>query len=204
MRLSPRLLATGIAFTLSCFAQRHEIGLTLGAISGTERNGNMGSLNFGTGTALQANYGYRFWQNGRIALFSEIHLLANPQRQIESRTATATRDVASLFITPGLRVKFMPKRHFSPYLAVGGGYATFQQSLTTLDALPHGAPRDLHRGVLDFGGGADFRVFKWLAVRAEFRDFYTGSPAFNIATPGGQHNLVAGGGFVLKFGSSQD
>ena len=58
--------------------------------------------------------------------------------------------------------------------------------------------------VLDFGGGAEFRVFKWFARRAEVRDFYAGSPAFNIPTPGGQHNLVAGEGFVLKLGSSED
>ena len=31
------------------------------------------------------------------------------------------------------------------------------------------------------------------------RDFYTGSPSVNLTLSGGQHNVVAGGGFVLRF-----
>jgi hypothetical protein len=39
-----------------------------------------------------------------------------------------------------------------------------------------------------------------LALRLEARDFYSGSPSFNVAgISGGQHNQVAGGGFVLRF-----
>jgi opacity protein-like surface antigen len=203
MRL-PRLLTAAIVFSVSCPAQKHEIGLTLGGIDGTAQQTASGAVNLGAGTALQANYGYRFWHSDNLALFAEIHMLANPQRQVESTVGTATRDVASLCITPGLRLKFMPKRRVSPYLAAGGGYADFEQSLTTLGARPNDAPRNISRGVIDFGGGADFAVFKWLALRAEFRDFYSGSPGFNIPTPGGQHSLVAGGGFVLKLGSSED
>jgi opacity protein-like surface antigen len=185
------------------FAQQHEIGLTLGAITGTQRSREKGALHFGSGTALQANYGYRFWHGRRVALLGEVHFLANPQRKIESASITATRDVASLFITPGIRIKFAPMARVSPYVVGGGGYADFEQSLTTVDVRPNPAPRYTHRGVLDFGAGADFSVSRWLAFRAEFRDFYSGSPNFNIPTPGGQHNLVAGGGFVLKLGRSE-
>ncbi len=62
------------------------------------------------------------------------------------------------------------------------------------------APRFLHRGALDFGGGADVRFWRFIALRGEIRDFFTGSPAYNaLSITGGQHNVVAGGGFVLRF-----
>jgi hypothetical protein len=39
-----------------------------------------------------------------------------------------------------------------------------------------------------------------LTLRAEIRDFYGGSPAYNTrAISGGQHKVVAGGGLVLRF-----
>jgi hypothetical protein len=49
----------------------------------------------------------------------------------------------------------------------------------------------------------DVRVWRWIALRGEIRDFYAGSPSYNLpGLGGGQHNLVAGGGFVLRFRSS--
>ena len=47
------------------------------------------------------------------------------------------------------------------------------------------------------------RAWKFIGLRAEIRDFYTGSPAYNSAIRGGQHNVVAGGGIVLKFGGRE-
>ena len=54
---------------------------------------------------------------------------------------------------------------------------------------------------MDFGGGVGTRLWRWIGLRFEIRDFYTGSPAYNLPNlGGGQHNVVAGGGFVLKWG----
>jgi hypothetical protein len=45
------------------------------------------------------------------------------------------------------------------------------------------------------------KLWRWIGARGEIRDFYTGSPAYNLpGITGGQHNVVAGGGFVLKWG----
>ncbi|HSB13875.1 MAG TPA: outer membrane beta-barrel protein [Bryobacteraceae bacterium] len=185
-------------------AQRHEIGLTLGAISGADRNTSSGQLGLGTGVALQANYGYRIFASRHAALFAEVHFLANPLRDITSMDGRASRDVATLYVLPGLRIKFLPARSFSPYVAVGGGYALYEQSLTQIDGSPNPAPRNTHRGALGFGGGADFPVWRFVGGRIEIRDFYTGNPSFNIpVSGGGQHNVVAGGGVVLRLGSSE-
>ena len=199
---------TRFSFPLTVFllggpvlAQQHEIGLTLGGVFGSSRRAPSGSLDLRRGVALQANYGYRIWGSGEspAALYIEGHFLSSPLRDIKTANTGATRDFATLYVAPGLRVKFAPSSRVSPYVAAGGGYALYEQSTTTIGGGVNAAPRHIHRGAFHFGGGVDYRVLPWLAFRGEVRDFYTGSPAFGAPVAGGQHNVVASGGFVLRF-----
>ena len=97
-------------------------------------------------------------------------------------------------------MKLRPASRISPYAVVGGGYADYEQSLTRIDGWPNNAPRELARGVFDFGAGVDVRVWRFVALRGEARDLYTGSPNNNVASiSGGQHNIVTTGAFVLKW-----
>lgn len=196
------LVAAGLVGQ-GALAQRHEVGLTLGAVTSSSRNSPAGRLELGSGVALQANYGYRFLENRKAALTGEVHFLANPLRDISSANGMATRDVATLFVLPGVRVKFRPAARFSPYAAAGAGYALYEQSLSRLDGSMNPAPRFTHRGAIGFGGGADFKLWRFISGRFEIRDFYTGNPSFNAPVSGGQHNLVAGGGIVLGFGGGE-
>jgi Outer membrane protein beta-barrel domain len=185
-------------------AEKHEIGLTLGRISGPTRASSAGEVSLDPGIALQANYGYRFLMRRSFALSAEVHFLANGQREIRSPNLAATRDIATLYVTPGLRVKFAPRSRIAPYVAAGGGYALYEQSLFRLDEAPNPAPRFTHRKAFMFGGGVDVPVWRWLGVRLEARDFYTGNPSFNAPIrSNGQHNVVVGGGFVLSFGGRE-
>ena len=196
------MCGAGILFTAS--AQQHELGLTMGGILSQQRGALPAKLDLGSGLALQANYGYRVLQGRSAALYVETHFLANGLRAIRSANLSATRDVATIFVAPGLRIKFLPGRAFSPYVAAGGGYALYEQSLTTLAGRPNSAPRFTNRGVFDFGGGVDTRLWRFIGLRAEIRDFYSGNPSFNAVLPtSGQHNVVASGGFVLRFGQHQ-
>ena len=86
----------------------------------------------------------------------------------------------------------------SPYIAAGGGYALYENSTTRLDGRPNEAPRTNSTGAFQFGGGVDVRLWRWLGLRFEARDFITGRPAYNVAVPGRQHNIVIGGGFVIS------
>jgi outer membrane protein with beta-barrel domain len=179
---------------------RHEVGLTLGGLLSTTRSAGSTRLDLGSGVALQANYGYRFFGGRTAGLYGEIHMLASPLRDVSSAVQTATRDVATLFVTPGVRLKFLPARAIAPYVAVGGGWADYQQSTTTLAGGANPAPRTVNHGVFDYGGGVDFKFWRFVGLRAEIRDFYAGAPAYNAAAISGrQHNVVAGGGLVLKF-----
>jgi len=199
------LAAAAFSFRIAAYAQnedsapRHEVGLTLGRLFSADRTSQAGKLTLESGTALQANYGLKLVEGRLAALYGEVHFLANPQRLVNAADRTATRDVATIFLTPGVRVKFRPHSAVSPYLAAGGGYAAYEQSLNRLDGQSNPAPRTTQRGVFDFGGGVDFTLWKWIGFRAEVRDFYAGSPGYNLpGVGGGQHNVVAGGGFVLR------
>ena len=192
------------AFAAACFAQedsapRNELAFGLGGIPALSRSDSP-SLDAGSGVAFQVNYGRRFFSNNEVALYGEINFLASPLRDVSSSVTTATRDFSSLYLTPGIRVKFKPASRVSPYAVVGGGYADYEQSTTRINGQPNSVSRELARGVFDFGAGVDVRVWRFVALRGEARDFYTGSPGYNVATiSGGQHNLTATGAFVLQW-----
>ena len=185
-------------------AQQHELGLTLGAITAGTKSAPGSSLDIGTGVAFQANYGYRLFGARKAALSGEVHFLASPLQDIATSNKTATHDFASLYVIPGIRLKFAPASRVSPYAAIGGGYALFEQSANRIDGRPNAAPHFINRAALAFGGGLDVRVWRFIATRYEIRDFYSGNPAFNTSVrESGLHNVVAGGGIVLRFGSME-
>jgi len=181
-------------------AQRHEAAFTLGRATSPARTLAAGKLDPQAGNALQAVYGIRVARPAGASLHFDLGVLSVPLRDIATANPQATKDFATLYVTPALRLKFLPSSRISPWVTGGGGYALYEQSVARTDGQPNSAPRLIHRGQVMFGGGVDVRMFRWLAVRGEVRDFYTGSPAFNIPQSGGQHNIVVGGGFVLRFG----
>jgi len=178
-------------------AHKNELAFGLGGIPSLTQSTNP-SLDAGSGVAFQVNYGRRFLNGHIVALYGELNFVASPLRNVGSSLATVTHDFASLYLTPGLRVKFRPESRFSPYAVIGGGYADYAQSLKRLDGSPNQASRELARGVFDFGAGVDFHVWRFIALRGEARDFYSGAPNYNVASiSGGQHNIVATGAIVL-------
>jgi hypothetical protein len=51
---------------------------------------------------------------------------------------------------------------------------------TRIDGRPNQVSPELARGVFDFGARVDVHLWRFLAIRGEARDFYTGSPNYNI------------------------
>jgi opacity protein-like surface antigen len=181
-------------------APKNELAFTLGGIPSLSRSTSQQSLDLGAGTAFGVNYARRFVSGKKVALYGEVNLLASPLRDVSSNIGSATKNFASLYVTPGVRLKFFPTSRISPYAVVGGGYGDYEQSTTLRDGQPNPASRQLARGVFDFGAGVDVHVWRWVALRGEARDFYTGAPAYNLASiSGGQHNVAISGGFVLRW-----
>ena len=171
---------------------RQELGLTLGRVLSDAR--------LGLGTAMQVDYGYRVATMGSTAVFVDVHFLANPQRKVSVAEPTATQDVAALFLTPGVRLKFLYESRVSPYVTAGGGLSVLEHSRTVFSGQPNPAPRTTKGAAFTYGAGVDVRIHRWLALRGEVRDFYAGSPVLNLRNvPGRQNTVVVSGGLVLQF-----
>lgn len=207
---SRKTLLTIIAcavFTLTAYTQdsKNEIGLLLGgtvtpALGTAAQNSR---VEIGSGFTFQATYARRLVDARAAGLYFEIPLLATPLQDVTSSNGLSPANYASLFITPGVRLKLAPEAAFSPWFSVGGGYARFDESALRLDGSPN-TSRGTNRGAIQFGGGVDLRtpvrILFPVGLRVEVRDLYSDKPNYNgVVDSGFQHNLVFSGGLVVHF-----
>src|SRR5258708_31096482 len=128
-------LATAI-ITMPLGAQSQERGanqeltFSLGGIPSQTRSfqGSAGTAQVSADRSYGINYGHRFLGANIAALYGEIEFVAIPNRALTAATATVPQNYASLYLTPGLRLKFLPGSRLSPWAAIGGGYGLYQQS----------------------------------------------------------------------------
>lgn len=183
--------------------QKNEVGLLLGALSTGSREIRLPTLStadINSGITYQASYGRRIVDGKVAALYGEVVFAATPLQEVRSTNTTIPRDYASLFLTPGLKIKFLPSWRVSPYVAAGGGYARFAESEFRTNDQPNTGQRGTNRGVFNYGGGVDIRVIRFLSLRGEVRDFVSGNPNFNSPfLSNRQHNVLTSGGIVLHF-----
>ena len=122
--------------------------------------------------------------------------------KLDQRPANVIPEYAYIFLTPHVRVKFHPDGAISPWLLLGGGYTRYTESRPpAVTAFKAGT----NTGALEFGGGIDtgaiHRFWKVpIGFRLEVRDFYAGTPNYNLPVSGNmQHNVVFTGGLLIKF-----
>jgi len=199
-------LATAI-ITMPLGAQSQERGanqeltFSLGGIPGQTRSfqGPGGTAQVSADRSFGINYGHRFLGAKIAALYGEIEFVAIPNRALTAASATVPQNYASLYLTPGVRLKFLPGSRLSPWAAIGGGYGLYQQS-AQLSNGQNTTNKFLNRGVFDYGGGLDYRLFRVIGLRGEVRDFFSGNPNLNVTLRSStQHNVVASGGIILRF-----
>jgi len=98
-----------------------------------------------------------------------------------------------------VRLKIFPSSRLSLWVSAGGGYALYEQS-ARLSNGQSTTNKFLSRGVFDFGGGLDYRLYRFIGLRGEVRDFLSGNPNLNVALSSStQHNVVASGGISVRF-----
>lgn len=91
-----------------------------------------------------------------------------------------------------------PAALISSWVAIGGGYAFYQQSAQFSNG-QNTTNKLLNRGILDFGGGVDYALFRFLGPRAEVRDLVSGNPDLNVALSSStQHNVISSGGMFVR------
>jgi hypothetical protein len=142
--------------------------------------------------------GVRVLDAKAVSLHIEVPIAATPSTKLtEPITSTTLDHITTLFITPALRVKFLPGAPVSPWVSGGGGWARYSLKDASLTQ---------NKAALQYGGGLDFKTgLPVLGFRAEVRDFVTGDPDFNLgslfSTKSGlhHHNILVGGGIVFRF-----
>jgi Outer membrane protein beta-barrel domain len=201
-RLNLRVLLGFLALALPMRAQKQELAFSLGGIVGQTRAFNSpttGQVNISAGKSFGVNYGYRLVNTKVADLYGEVEFAAPPNQTVDSSSATVARNYASLYVTPGIRLKIFPAARFSPWGVIGGGYALYQQG-SLLSNGQATTNRFLNRGVFEFGGGIDFRLIRFVGLRAEVRDFVSGNPNLNVRLDSStQHNVISSGAVVFRF-----
>jgi hypothetical protein len=200
----PKLFFLGtivLGLCMSAFAQRNEIAVVAGAkvtpTVGSTATGNQ--TNFSTTFAFEANYATQLAHVPAVALHLEFPFVASPSTDITTSNLTAVKSYSSIFFTPALRLKILPGGPFSPWISAGGGLAHFGPSSTT-QAGTTVTTNSTNKGAVEGGIGADFHPpLLPLAFRVEARDFYTGIPNLNTVSIKVRHNILVGGGIVLRF-----
>ena len=175
------LLAPAIAS-----AQRNELAAEAsGLIDASATNPSFGG-------GLQINYAHRLVGVPGVGLFVEVPFVAGFNNTGFSVRELQRENINSYFLTPGLKVKFVPGFFLSPYLAAGIGFAHFSSTTTSASDTTFAA---------DWGGGFDIKLVPIVGLRIEARDFYTGTPALVplLGSVGNQHNVVVSGGIVFRF-----
>ena len=203
MRIAVALVGALVAVrSVETAAQsRFDVGLLLGSTRATDE-GTV--LQFDRGTTYQATFALRVWSTETAQLSMEVPFIASPAFTVVPPRAALPLEYASLYLTPGVRVSFLPKAPVSFFGAIGGGYARYSESKLKADRSPNPGQRDTNAGALQFGGGIDVRGYRWLGFRGEVRDVYTGPRNFSIATPRPRvHNVVGSGGLVVRFRGDQ-
>lgn len=145
----------------------------------------------------EGTLGVRLLDAKAASLHVELPVAGMPSQTLKfaNLPSAGLNDFSTLFITPALRLKLLPVAPISPWVSFGGGWARYSLSGTSNS-----------KAAVQYGGGLDFKLAPVLGLRAEVRDFVTGDPNFGIVNVVSgndsglhHHNILAGGGIVLRF-----
>jgi len=190
MRLRLALAATLLLSlaALSAHAQKNEFAVEGSGLFNTS------AYNPGVGGGFQLNYAHRMFGVPGIGLDFEVPFVAGFNNSQYIVTQLRRADYNNYYVTPGLKVKFVPALFVSPFLAAGVGWAHFSSTQSSASDTTFAA---------DWGGGLDFKLIPLIGLRVEARDFYSGGPSLipfaGSLGLGNQNNVVVSGGIVLRF-----
>jgi hypothetical protein len=187
----------GVLSSRPCFAQsRADIGL----LGGWTKPSDAGSvLQFNFGTVYEASFAKRILATDRVDVAVEVPFFAANSLTIKTPGAALPREYAALFLTPGVRLMVAPRRRISVFGALGGGFASYEESALRSDGGPNPARQTNSTGAVSFGGGVDVRSGSWLGLRGEVRDVVTGARRFSLATAGdGAQHVIVTLGLVIR------
>jgi hypothetical protein len=186
-------------FCLNGFAQKNELAVIAGAKITPKVGSTTNQTTFATNFAIEGNYATQLAHVPALSLHLEFPFVASPSTDLTTSNLAAVKSYSSIFFTPALRLKILPETPFSPWISAGGGLAHFGPGSTT-QAGTTVTTTSTNKRAVQAGVGADFHPpLLPVAFRFEVRDFYTGIPNLNTVNIKVRHNLLVGGGLVLRF-----
>jgi hypothetical protein len=200
-------LSAALSFVLLCagtaIAQQNEFGVLIGGNFTGDRDfipTSLGLLRIDNNVTFEVVYGRRIIDAKVASLHVEFLVAGTPEKSLNASNIFVPQSYSSLFLTPGLKLKIFPGSFITPYVAGGGGYARFNQSDLLINGQPNGGDQASNTFVYDYGGGIELKIFPFISLRGEVRDFVSGNPGFNFPVSGGkQHNLIPAAGLVIRF-----
>ena len=176
-------------------AQNSDLAILLGASGPLSSTAGHGSLTDSFGVGFQLNYAAQLHESKAGQLYLELPLMIAAQVQDILVPNLVTHVGDSIFITPGVRWRFTPQRRVSFYAAAGVGIGSFGTNTSFLgNGIMTNSSARTYSAAFGFGGGIDFRLTRLLSLRAEGRDFVTGT---GLGGSGGRNHafFMAGIGF---------
>jgi hypothetical protein len=181
------LLVFLFLFCSAAFAQKNEVAVVGGGYFPVGIDG------VGSGGAVEGNFAHRVFNAEVAAAYVEVPVVFG--FNVNQVSLLGQGQYSSFFLTPSLKLKVVPGFFISPWLSLGAGLARYNATQFLA-----GTQSVSNHAVLQVGGGLDVKVFPYLSLRGEVRDFYSGIPALSfVPTVARQHNILAGAGIVLRF-----
>ena len=158
-------------------------------------------VHFGKGLSFEVGYGWRWRENPVYSITAEVPMLFNPDEKLNYFVNVTPQSYKAFFVTPSVRVSFMPRTHLSPWGSLGVGLGHFSSS-SNLEF--GGGPNPGKTGstavVLQFGGGLDVRITPSIGLRVAVREYWSGVPQLNVDTgKSRQGNVFVGSGVIWHF-----
>ena len=195
------LVVPVLVLIASALAQVNEVSITAGrTFVSTQTVPTTGlPVHFGNEESVAFNYA-RFLKSFKVfGLYAELPVAIYPRMDVNYHLGTTPKDIGALFVTPSVRVNIFSGESVTPWVSVGGGYGRFREAPVTLYENPNPSSGS-NTGVVQFGAGLDVWVWHTWGGRFEARDFYSGTPAFNVDTGRSrQHNYYVGVGVIHRF-----
>ena len=187
-------------------AQNTDLSFLVGAAVNTSgsvtpnTNGTVPTVTGSFGVATQLDFGYQAAAFSKGSLYVELPLVfvwrgSGTVSGAAGAPAVMSIDNSSWYVLPGVRWKIPTGTRISFYGALGGGAAFIhQQDVSLANQLVTTTNNTLVKPVLDFGGGIDLRISRWLSLRLDARD-YVHSPGSNVTSGYNHAGVFAGVAF---------
>ena len=194
MRNPSKMVVSAVIMFLLCLpamAQKYELSVGGGAYFPVNLSGVDNAV------AIEGTFSRRLGSVPLAALYVDVPVVGILSTKVRTFGLTSSASYSSLFVAPGVKLKIAPGFRVSPWLAVGGGLAHFSNNSSLANFTGESSR---NTGVIDFGGGLDWKLAPFISVRAEARDFYSGGIGLSLTSLNErQHNLVTTLGLALRF-----